>query len=182
MYDCIGCTTLGANSFFDVYFEVLPNNTDYGVHIVPNGYTLFEKPINIPSTFNPDGSFNFNAAPWSPILPGDPDFAQFHAKFGSGLSQNSSALHLMAEFDVTIKNGGQGLYSPAPAFWSASTNNFGPISSGIFQLKPDGSTTVVPVLGPGGAPILVGTAAPEPSTLWIFGSGALALLALRKRK
>src|SRR5437763_1723806 len=27
MYDCITCTNLGASSFFDVYFEVLPDNT-----------------------------------------------------------------------------------------------------------------------------------------------------------
>jgi hypothetical protein len=100
----------------------------------------------------------------------------------------------MAEFDVTINRApaGQsnGLYSPNPAFWSASTGGLGgvsltsldpPITSGIFQLNPDGTTTVAPVLTSSGAPILEGDV-PEPATWWVVGSGALALLALRKRK
>jgi hypothetical protein len=39
----------------------------------------------------------------------------------------------------------------------------------------------VPVLD-AGAPVLEGTALPEPGTFWILASGGLALMALRRRR
>jgi hypothetical protein len=56
-----------------------------------------------------------------------------------------------------------------------------PISSGIFQLNPDGSTILIPVLGGNGAPVMQGTATPEPGSLNALASGVL-LLALRRRR
>lgn len=78
--------------------------------------------------------------------------------------------------------GGRG-YSPAPAFWGASSaKDVGdpPISSAIFQLNPDGSTTAsnnnVPLIGP--------SAVPEPASLLLVGVGlgAVGLSRLRRKK
>jgi len=192
MYDYVGNTvSQNSNSFFNVFFQV--DGNDYGVHITPGGFTAFEKPVSILSPLNPDGSFNFNASPpWSAISQGDLALGQLQAKLGFGMSQNLSTPHWMAEFQLTInsaKSGPQnGLYSPAPSFWSASTGggfnaaSLGsdpPITSAIFTLNPDGTTTVVPDLR-NGAPILEDAATPEPATAWMLAFGALALLVLRK--
>ncbi|MGH8559189.1 MAG: hypothetical protein ACRESZ_17425 [Methylococcales bacterium] len=126
LYDYVGNTApLTAGSFFDVFFQV--GDDDYGIHITQGGFTAFEKPVSILSPFNPDGSFNFNGPPWSALTAGDPDFARadFHGAIGFGMSTNLGTPHWMAEFQVTInsaQNGpSNGLYDPAPAFWSAST-------------------------------------------------------------
>ena len=193
MYDYVGNTNpFETSSFFDVFFQVA--STDYGIHITQGGFTAFEKPVSILSPFNPDGSFNFNVPPWSLLTSGDPDFARadFHGALGFGMSLNNGTPHWMAEFDVTINNANNGpangLYSPNPAFWSASTGGgFNaaasadpPITSAIFTLNPNGTILVVPDL-PNGAPIMEDSVSsiPEPPTLWTFGSGALVLLALR---
>ena len=194
MYDYVGNTAQqNSNSFFNVFFQV--GDTDYGVHMTPNGFTTFEKPVNILSPLNPDGSFNFNTSPWTAVSPADLALANFHAQLAMGTSVNLGTPHWMAEFDVTInttKNGPQnGLYSPNPAFWSASTGggfnaaslaSDPPISSAIFTLDPGGNTiTILPDLR-NGAPILEDSAIPEPATAWMFGSGALVLLVLRWKR
>jgi hypothetical protein len=65
-----------------------------------------------------------------------------------------------------------GIYSPAPAFWSASAASNvidPPISSAIFTLNPDGSTTITSVL-------------PEPSAFLLAGAGLLLVGLLGKRR
>src|SRR2546423_1464141 len=183
MYDYVNGNS-SATPFFDVFFQDPPENTDYGVRISGNTISAFEKPFGPPSSLNPDGSFNFSGPPWTPLDAADLALANFHGAVGFGASPNSLSAHLMAEFDLTINKGGTtnptGIYDPAPAFWSATCTRCSgssaaalddpPISSAIFQLNPDGSTTVTPVLGPGGGPIQqpVETAAtPEPASLWL---------------
>jgi PEP-CTERM motif len=184
MYDFFGGGSTTAQ-FFDVFFEVVPKNTDYLVRIQAGGFLPFERPLGTTAPILPNGSFDLSA--WSPITPGDPDFQAFHAALGFGLSPDDPTNpHPMAEFQVTISGPGNpdGLYSPDPAFWGASEKSTGgidpPISSGIFQLNPDGSTDIIPVLGPNG-PVMQDTALPEPGTLLAIGSG-LVLIALRRRR
>jgi hypothetical protein len=180
-------------SFFDIFFQVPSEGEDYLMRIFAgtNNFEVYEKPEDQPSTFNADGSFNVNAAPWSSA---DDDIAagKFETALGMGTSPDSSTPHMMAEFQLSIDNSppGQpsdGLYSPDPAFWSGGVNsgaNDPPISSDIFHLNPDGTTTVTPVTGPNGDPVQQDnvTSVPEPSSLLLFGSCAgLALLKLRKR-
>jgi hypothetical protein len=180
MYDFVNGSAIAP---FDVFFQVPSTNTDYAVHIVPSGpLTAFEKPAGTPSVLNPDGSLNLNSPPWSPLGPNDPDLtlASFVGAVGFGASPNSTTLHSIAEFALSVDtSGGQGppngLYSPEPAFWSASTfpgaptgASDPPISSAIFNLNPNGTTTVIPVLGPNGEPVLQALPVPEPSTLGLL--------------
>lgn len=168
---------------------------------VPTGFDqtqflVFEKPQGTVSPVNLNGSLNLSGAPWTLLNPtggpNDPDFAKgnFQAAVGFGASPNSSTSHLMGEFQLSIDtslfpgNSGPstGLYSPEPAFWSAGAFTSGgvdpPISSGIFTLNADGSTTVNPALGPNGAPVLQPQdAVPEPSSVVLLSLGALVLLA-----
>ncbi|MCU1237636.1 MAG: hypothetical protein JWP63_5603 [Candidatus Solibacter sp.] len=110
----------------------------------------------------------------------------FQGTDGFGPSLGHGIPHPIAEFQLTINRSTSatpdGLYSPEPAFWGASEKSSAgadpPISSAIFQLNPDGTTFVMPILGPLGDPIMQGTALPEPATFLGFGSGVLALLAL----
>ena len=190
MYDYYaGATTA---SFFDVFFEVQPEGNSYLVR-VPGASPLevFERPIGTTAPILPNGSFDVGAGSgWTLLAPGDPDLVLggFQGAVGFASSPFNLTPHPMAEFQLTIDRsatgGSGGLYSPEPAFWGASEKGTGgvdpPISSGIFMLNPDGTTVVVPVLGPDGAPIMQDTALPEPATFLGFGSGLLALLALRR--
>ena len=62
------------------------------------------------------------------------------------LSPNLAANQLRAGFDLTISSGAaghpNGIHDPAPAFCSASCKKCGavdpPMTSGMFQLNPDG--------------------------------------------
>ena len=203
MYDDVNSG--GASGFdtaFDVLFQVGPEHTDYAVHIPSFGpLQAFEKPTGAVSLLKPDGSLNLLSAPWIAISPLDPDFllANFVGAVGFGTSPNSSTPHLIAEFELSVDNGtSDGLYSPEPAFWSASTSNreigrdcergpfpesfcsAGPISSGIFTLNPDGTTTVVPVLGPNGEPLI--QSVPAPSSLLLLGSGLALWIGVQRRR
>lgn len=71
-----------------------------------------------------------------------------------------------------------GVYSPAPAFWNASAvNNFvdPPISSALFTIQPDGSTTIDV------SAVAQAQDVPEPSVLYLVGTG-LAVLSIRRRR
>ncbi|SPE40875.1 exported hypothetical protein [Candidatus Sulfopaludibacter sp. SbA3] len=213
MYDYTGGTT--PSSFFDVFFEVVPNDTDYLVRISSSAVlnppdpsqpdlSIYEKPIGITAPIDGNGNFIVGpGSPWETLLPGDPDIAsgQFKGAVGFGTSPNSATPHPMAEFQLTIDRSGtggpSGLYSPDPAFWGASETSGAsgpsgptggcsagcvdpPISSGIFQLNPDGTTTVTPVLDSFGQPEQQGSAVPEPGTLLPFASGVFGLLGVRR--
>lgn len=201
MYDFVNSSSGPFNAAFDIFFQVGPQHTDYAVHIAGFGsLQAFEKPTGTVSLLKPDGSLNLLASPWIPIDPLDPDFALAHfvGAVGFGVSPNSSTPHLLAEFELSVDTGASdGLYSPEPAFWSASTSHreldrtcdsfdpffgcsAGPISSGIFTLNSDGTTTVVPTLGSDGGPVIQLVPEPETWVLMLVGFGLLGVVARRK--
>jgi hypothetical protein len=189
LYDYVSNTLPpNPNSFFDVFFQVKPENTDYLVRIMGTTFSAFEKPDNVPAP-TPGGGFNPTQPPWTPLTSSDLTLANFSGAIGFGTSPNSSSNHQIAEFQLTINSSGpppNGIYDPSPAFWSASTGGGNPatgpsdppISSGIFTLNPNGTTTVTPVLGPNGDPILQ-PAVPEPGSLLLAGLGVLSVLGYR---
>lgn len=200
MYDYVNSS--GADPFnaaFDVFFQV--GDTDYAVHIPGFGsLQAFEKPTGTVSLLKPDGSLDLTTSPWTFINPSDPDIAlaQFVGAVGFGASPNSSTHHLLAEFELSVDNGASnGLYSPDPSFWSASTSNrelgrtcksfdpffgclAGSISSGDFKLNSDGTTTVVPTLGPDGGPVIQPVPESETWALILVGLGLRGVVAQRK--
>ena len=190
MYDYIGGGGVAA-SFFDVFFEVVPDGHAYLVRI-PGGSNLpavqaFERPIGSVAPLDATGSFDIGAnSGWAPLSAADLLLAQFKGALGFGSSQNEAADHPMAEFQLTINRpdpGGNGqpngIYDPAPAFWSASAKPGGaadpPISAGIFTLNPDGSSTVLPLVDANGAPLMQGSVVAEPATLALCLAGLLGM-------
>jgi hypothetical protein len=178
------------DSFFDVFFEVVPDGHAYLVRIPEVGQLLaFERPIGDIAPLTPDGSFDLGpSSGWMPLEADDLNLAQFQGAVGIGTSQNNPLPHPMAEFQLTINqpgHPGSGLYDPSPAFWSASAKAGGagdpPISSGIFTLNPDGGTTVTPVLDPSGTPVMQGSAIPEPTTFGLFAAGLVGMCLARRR-
>ena len=191
MYDCTICgAPLPANAALDIFFTSRPD--DYVVHVFSsNGlpdFRAFEKPVGTTSTLNPDGSLNLADPVWTALTANDLAFAKFAVAVGFGRSPNFIPDHYFAEFELSVNTAltgfpPNGLYSPEPAFWSASTSGTGfptgPISSANFTLNPDGTTTVVPILGPNGDPII--QLVPEPGILVLVltGVGALGLVTRR---
>ncbi|HEV3165731.1 MAG TPA: PEP-CTERM sorting domain-containing protein, partial [Isosphaeraceae bacterium] len=177
---------------FDVFFQVPVNKEDYLVRISPgtNAFQAFEKPAGVVAPENANG-FILPSPVWTPLTSADLALANFHSAIGLNTTSPNppSTPHLMAEFDLTINTNGpgtpNGFYSPEPAFWSASAQggvgpaSDPPISSAIFQLNPDGTTTVSPIFGINGAPVLQPQDAfvPEPSSLVLLGLGGLVLIA-----
>jgi hypothetical protein len=179
LYDYVQATSAPTPStFFDVFFQVAPEQTDYLVRIQGTTFTAYEKPDGVTAP-TPGGSFDPTQAPWTPLTASDLALANFSAAIGFGPSPNAATPHQVAEFQLSINSAGSsgpgnGIYDPSPAFWSASTGASNvadpPISSGIFTLNPDGTTVVVPVLGANGDPILQpGGTVPEPSSLVLAG-------------
>lgn len=177
------------SSFFDVFFEVVPDGHAYLVRLpAAGGFEAYERPIGSIAPLDANGSFTLGPnSGWTPLSPADLALAQFQGAVGFGSSANNPAPHPMAEFQLTVSQPGHpGIYDPSPAFWSASTKPGGaadpPISSGVFTLNPDGSTTVAPALGPDGSPLMQGSVLPEPATLLLFASGLAGLLAARRAR
>ena len=188
LYDYVHATSPAApTAYFDVFFEVKPDNADYLVRITGNTFTAYEKPDGVPAP-TPGGGFDPTHSPWTAPSSSDLALAGFVGAVGFGQGVTAGPNHQLAEFQLTINgNGSQnpnGIYDPSPAFWSASTGGGlpatdPPISSGIFQLNPDGSTIVLPVLVDG-APILQPQgSAPEPGSLVLAGAGLLGLVGYR---
>lgn len=186
MYDYV--LGIGPANFFDVFFEVIPENQAYLVRIHDiGGFEAFERPIGSIAPLDGNGSFFLGlGSGWDALDAADLLLARFQGAVGFGPSPNNSNPHPMAEFQLSISQPGghSGLYDPAPAFWGASEKSAvdPPISSGIFTLNPDGSTTIVPVLGPNGAPLQQGSVTPEPGAWLLFVSGAVALSGFRRLK
>ena len=182
-----------AAAFFDVFFEVVPDGLAYLVRIPGSGgLQAYERPIGSIAPLDAGGSFFTGAGSgWDPLTAADLALARFKGAVGFGSSQNEAADHAMAEFQLTINradpgSGGPatGIYDPAPAFWSASAKPTGvvdpPISSGIFSLNRDGSTSVTPVLDASGAPVMQGSVVPEPATLAMCLAGLIGIGGLRR--
>lgn len=185
LYDCAVCVSpLPANAALDIFFNSGPD--DYAVHVFSAlgvlTFNAFEKPVGTPSLLHPDGSLDLSGPVWTPLTPLDLLFAQFVVAVGFGATPNSGIAHYFAEFELSVNTappgapgGPNGLYSPDPAFWGASTSGSGgfptgSISSGQFTLNPDGSVTVIPIVGSDGRPLI--QPVPEPQSL------PLALVAL----
>ncbi|HMB95751.1 MAG TPA: PEP-CTERM sorting domain-containing protein [Tepidisphaeraceae bacterium] len=189
--------TGAAASSFDVFFQVPSAGDDYAIHITQSGFTAFEKSDSTPSGENADGTLHITdgvgtaVSPWTALTSPDPDFAlaNFHGAVTFGPSPNSATAHLQAEFSVSIDSrsspagGKDGLYSPEPAFWSASgkgTQGDPPISSAIFTLSDDGTIGLLPQLGPNGGPVAQPSDVPEPGIALLLGTGLMAMV-LRRR-
>lgn len=194
MYDCTICgAPLPANAALDIFFTSGPD--DYAVHVfsasgVP-AFLAFEKPVGTVSSLNLDGSLNLADPVWSALDAADLALAQFVVAVGFGPSPNAAADHYFVEFELSVNSNGpglppNGLYSPDPAFWSASTSGeqgfpSGPISSGTFTLHADGSTTVQPLVGPNGEPVLQPVPEPGGLALSMLGIGLGACLTKRQK-
>lgn len=194
LYDCMICVApLPANAALDILFNSGPD--DYVVHVfsalgVP-AFQAFEKPFGTRSPLNPDGSLDLSSAVWTRLNAADLRLAKFAVAVGFGSSPNSSGDHYFAEFNLSVNTASSGspangLYSPDPAFWSASTSGSGgfrtgPISSGNFTLNPDGTTTVIPVTGPGGGPVTQRIPEPAALGLLLVGLGIMGVTAPRRQ-
>jgi hypothetical protein len=187
-YDYVqGTSAPTSTTFFDVFFEVTPQKTDYLVRITGTSFTAYEKPEGTLAP-TPGGNFDPAHSPWTPLTASDLALAKFEGAIGFGTSPNSSTSHQIAEFQLTINNtgrsgGSSGIYDPSPAFWSASTGGGGgggssdpPISSAIFTLNPDGTTMVTPALGANGDPVLQPQNTPEPASLVLAGISLVSLV------
>jgi hypothetical protein len=186
-YDYFHATTPPTSTtFFDVFFAVPPEQTDYLVRIMGTSFTAFEKPEGVLAP-TPGGNFNPTASPWTPLESDDLALANFKGAIGFGTSPNSNVDHQIAEFQLTINTspalitgGANGIYDPTPAFWSASTGGGGttdpPIASAIFTLNPDGTTTVNPIFAANGDPILQPQNVPEPASLVLAGISLVSLV------
>ena len=191
MYDCTICRApLPSNAAMDIFFNSGPS--DYVVHVFSSSglpaFSAFEKSVGTISSLNPDGSLNLADPIWSALTAGDLTLAQFAIAVGFGFSPNSFDDHYVVEFEMSINtapNGAapNGLYSPEPAFWSASTSGTGfptgAISSANFTLNADGSIRVIPIVGPNGGPIT--QQVPEPGTLALVLASIGALGFMRRR-
>ena len=192
-YDCTICgAPLPADAALDIFFQ--SGADDYVVHVFSSfglpAFLAFEKAVGTFSPLNPDGSLDLTSPVWTALDAADLAFAQFVVNVGFGSSPNSVNPHYTAEFQLSVNNAppgnpSNGLYSPEPAFWSASTSGTGfpvnAISSAIFTLNSDGRTTVDRVVGPNGEPVTQQVPAPETLTLMLAGVGAMGFIARRRR-
>jgi len=186
-----------SQSFFDLLFQVPYLNKDFGAHITQAGLSVFEKPAGTLSQLNADGSLKFSASPWVAAPGGDLTLGQFQGAIGFGPSPDLATSHQLAEFELTINTtrfippgATNGLLDPASSFWSVSNKGFGvgdpPISSAIFQLNPNGTTTVNPVFGADGGPVLQpqDVVVPAPAAVWggVGLMGVMAAMGLRRQR
>ena len=155
--------------------------------------TEFKKSPGVVSPTNPDGTLHLTDPPWTALSSGEVALANASGAIGFGTTPfTSTGAHQMAEFQISINTPGlAGLLTPGtPGFLSVAYGAPGtpdpPISSAIFTLNPDGTTTIAPVLGPNGDPVLQPQdVAPEPGTLLLSGLGgmlALGAYALRRSR
>jgi hypothetical protein len=194
-----GATAPTSASFFDVFFQVASEHNDYDARIHQNGTVeLFQKPTGSVGPVTANGSLDVSKSPWTAADSTDILRAGAVGAIGFGPTPNNSNNHVFVEFQLNINNslGGRqggdpsnpdnnGLYDPSAAFWSGSGKPGGtdpPITSGIFSLNPDGTTSVTPALGLDGAPLLQPLVTPEPSTFVLAGLGAFCMAGLTWRR
>ncbi|MCE9556786.1 MAG: PEP-CTERM sorting domain-containing protein [Planctomycetes bacterium] len=113
---------------------------------------------------------------------------------GFGASPHSATEHMIVELEVgltvdssffnpnTFPPGGgpegDGVYSPAPSFWGGGFANDAidpPATAAIFQINPDGSTTITSIS-------LAAEAVPEPATILLLALALPAMLWQARRR
>ncbi|HEY2838047.1 MAG TPA: hypothetical protein VGJ26_02780 [Pirellulales bacterium] len=158
-------STLGAGgtSFFDVSVDLHDGS---GLHD--------------PAQFGLEGSLGPGTTPVNPLW-GVTAASAFHTTTHE-LIEIGVPLHIKAGFGPAFPPqgigddpAGGGGYSPLPAFWTSDiTDNHGdpPASGGLFQINPDGSTSITPFHVP----------VPEPCTFVLGGFGVLCLWALGRKR
>jgi hypothetical protein len=190
MYDYLGRTNVPTTSG-----EFLGNvNFPFSVNGVSKDLTVTFNENSSISGANVSVNLNDGSGPQDPTslgLEGALGFGVTPAIIVGALSPFATTTHELIELGVPLNiapgfgdpsgpfpkdgSGGGTGYSPDPATWTSNiTNNAGdpPASAGLFTIRPDGSTFIVPHQ----------LTAPEPSALVLGGLGALGLWVITRKR
>ena len=200
MYDYLGRTAAapptGPNQFLgSVSFPMTINGQSQGVTVtfqtatpttVDGFVTIGSSPAQVPlSALGLEGGLTLNGltpvnALWD-VTASSPFHTVPHELIELGVPLDISAAFAAAggsssPFPAGGQNDGKGGgYSPDPAFWTSDiTDNHGdpPASGGLFQINPDGSTSIIPIVVP----------LPEPASLGVLMAGGMLFGARSRRR